>query len=240
MPLRRIAFVASLLPLVVACASGEADLQPTASTSEDAKPIVPFHAISAPPPTAVDAAEDDDDEAIDVRASLDERPNMRAVAGWDFEPASADCNGWSATGATAIRAIPSHSGAYACKLCADGSTDEMKLTRRVAGLPRGHWVVSAWLRRLGTSPIAVGARVAIDEANERAGIPSSILLIDEWRLLGDPLEITSGVASTSLSIVATATKGECILVDDVVIESAAAKAAHSSLLPAPPFTLTRR
>src|SRR5688572_13615776 len=127
MSLRRIAFVVAMLPLALACAAGEEDPQP--SSSEDEKPVVPAHAIRGVP-------EEQDDEAIDVRASLDERPNMRAVVGWDFEAASADCNGWTASGATAIRAIPSHSGAYACKLCSDGSAPHMKLTRRVAGLPK--------------------------------------------------------------------------------------------------------
>lgn len=227
MPLRRIAFVL-LLPLALACAEGVEDPQPAASEPDTSEsPVDSVAEIGAP--AATYAASED---AVDVRSSLDERSNLREVVGWDFEAASADCNGWTATGATAIRAIPSHSGAYACKLCADGSAEEMKLTRRVAGLPRGRWVVSAWLRRLGSSPIAVAARVTLDEATERAGITSSILLIDEWRLLGDPLEITSDVASTSLGIVATAAKGECILVDDVVVESAAARAAHSEL-PAP-------
>jgi hypothetical protein len=229
MPLRRIAFVLAL-PLAVACAAGEEDPQPT--SSEDGRPVVPFHAISGEAPE-----QDEDGEAIDVRSSLDERPNLRAVAGWDFEAASADCNGWTASGATAIRAIPSHTGSYACKLCADGSGPEMKLTRRVAGLPRGNWVVSAWLRRRGTSAVAVAARVSLDEATERAGIP--IPLEEDWRLLGERVEIQNDVASTSLAIVATASAGECILVDDVMVESAAARSAHSSL-PATPYVFMSR
>ena len=176
----------------------------------------------------------ENDAALEVQQSLDERPNMRAVARWDFEAASADCNGWSASGASAIRAVPSHTGTYACKLCADGSAPEMKLTHRVAGLPRGSWVVSAWLRRLGTSPLALAARVTLDEATERAGIPIS--LDQDWRLLGEPLEVPNDVASSSLTVVATANPGECLLVDDVVVESATARAAHSAL-PATPFLL---
>jgi hypothetical protein len=226
MPLRRIAFVLAL-PLAVACAAGEEDPLP----ADDGSPVVPFHEISAPAP------EEEDSDAIDVRTSLDERPNMRAVARWDFEPASADCNGWSASGATAIRAIPSHTGSYACKLCANGSAAEMKLTRRVAGLPRGSWVVSAWLRRLSTSPVALAARVTLDEASERAGVPIS--LDQDWRLLGEPVQIPHDVASTSLTIVATATAGQCILVDDVLVESATARTAHSSL-PATPYVFMSR
>lgn len=229
MPLRRIAFVIAMLPLAFACAAGEVDPQPT--ESDDVDPLVPFHEISAPAP------EKSADE-IDLRKSIDERPNMRALIGWDFEPASADCNGWSASGARAIRAIPSHSGSYACKLCADGSTTEMKLTRRVAGLPRGSWVVSAWLRRLGSrAEIEVAARMTVDEATERAGIPLS--LEQDWRLLGERVEITSDVVSTSFGIVATASRGECLLVDDVVVESATAEAAHSSL-PATPHVFMSR
>src|SRR5690349_2443753 len=110
MPLRRIAFVITL-PLAAACAAGVED--PASPPEDDRKPVVPFEAISADAPEQADP--------LEVRESLDERPNMRAVARWDFEPASADCNGWSASGARAIRAVPSHSGTYACKLCADGS-----------------------------------------------------------------------------------------------------------------------
>lgn len=230
MPLRRIAFVLTL-PLAVACAAGEED--PLPSTSGDETPVVPFQQVSAPAPE-----EEDGDEAIDVRTKLDERANLRAVALWDFEPASADCNGWSTSGARAIRAIPSHSGSYACKLCADGSAAEMKLTRRVVGLSRGSWVVSAWLRRLaGRAEVAVAARVTFDEATERAGI--YIPPVEDWYLLGESLEVTSEVASTSLGIVATASPGECILVDDVTVESRTAKAAHSSL-PATPYVFMSR
>lgn len=226
MPLRRIAIVFTL-PLAVACAAGVEDSQST--SDDDASPVVPFRPISAEAP--------EENDPIDVRESLDERPNMRAVARWDFEPASADCNGWTASAATAIRAIPSHSGTYACKLCADGSAPEMKLTRRVAGLPRGSWVVSAWLRRLQSSPLALAARVTLDESTQRAGIPIS--LDQDWRLLGEPLEVPNDVASSSLTIVATANPGECILVDDVVVESATARAAHSSL-PATPYVFMSR
>ena len=231
MPLRRIAFVVAMLPLALACAAGEEDALP--SSSDDDKPVVPAHAISGIPAGP-------EKEAIDVRASLDERPNLRAIAGWDFEPASADCNGWTASGATAIRAIPSHSGAYACKLCSDGSAAAMKLTRRVAGLPKGNWVVSAWVRRHGrpaSGAAAVAARITLDEATERAGIP--IPMEDEWFLLGEAHQSSHDVASTSLTIVATASSGGCILVDDVVVESAAAKAAHSSL-PATPYVFMSR
>jgi hypothetical protein len=217
MPLRRIAFAVSLtLPLAIACATGVED--PQVGGEETAGPVVPVHEISGDPPQ-------ENGDPIDVRSSIDERPNQRAVAGWDFEAASADCNGWSASGASAIRAIPSHTGAYACKLCADGSAPEMKLTRRVAGLQRGSWVVSAWLRRLATSPVALAARVTLDEATERAGIP--INLDQEWRLLADPLDVETEVVSTSLVVIATASAGECILVDDVVVETATARAAHS-------------
>jgi hypothetical protein len=219
MPLRRIALAAATLPLAFACAGGDDDPEPAG--------LVPLHAATSEPNAASPMEEADD--GIDARPSMDERPNLRAIAGWDFEPASADCNGWTASAANAIRAIPSHSGAYACKLCSDGSAPEMKLTRRVAGLARGHWVVSAWLRRPGTSKAAMAARITLDEATARAGVP--VPLEQDWFLLGEPREIEHDVASTELSIVATAPAGECILVDDVVVESATARAALTSFEP---------
>jgi len=234
MPLKRIAF-ALMLPLAVACAHGVEDpFEPTSESIDTTKPVEPAHEISLADSSSVSL-----DRPTDLKATLDERANLREIALWDFEPASADCNGWTATGAKAIRAIPSHTGAYACKLCADGSTSEMSLTRRVAGLPQGRWVVSAWLRRLGESAAAVAARVTFDEATELAGIPSSILLIDDWRLLGNPIEVPHDVASATLSIVATAARGECIAVDDVLVESATAKEAHSSR-PTTPNDFMRR
>lgn len=234
MPLSRIAF-AVMLPLAVACAHGVEDpLEPTSESIDSTQPVEPAHEISLD-----ESAPFSLDRPTDLKATLDERANLREIALWDFEPASADCNGWTATGAKAIRAIPSHTGAYACKLCADGSATEMSLTRRVAGLPAGTWVVSAWLRRLGQSAAAVAARVTIDEATERAGIPSSILLIDDWRLLGSPVEVPHDVANATLTIAATADRGECIAVDDVLVESGTAKAAHSSR-PATPNDFMRR
>lgn len=232
MPLRRIALVVTVL-LVGACAAGVDDgIESSSDATQPSAPVVPFHEISGEAP--------EEPQPIEVRTTIDERANMRAVIAWDFEPASADCNGWSATGASAIRAIPSHTGTYACKLCADGSAREMKLTRRLAGLPKGRWVVSAWLRRSGSAIANAAARVALDEANETAGIPSSILLIDDWRLLADPLDVTIDVASTTVSIIATAPPGECVHVDDVLVESATAKAAHTPLLLRPDTYSTNR
>jgi hypothetical protein len=228
MPLRRIAFVV-MLPLAVACAAGEEDPQPAAS---DADSVVPFHAIDGLPPANAEPS-----RPLDARSPLILPPNRRAVAGWDFEPASADCNGWTATGARSIRAIPSHSGAYACKLCADGTAREMKLNRRLAGLPRGEWLVSAWARRLVTSPAALAARVTIDEATERAGI--DVPLVEEWRLLGEPHQLPYDVVTTSLTIVATAAEGECILVDDVVVERITPDADQSSRLATPYVFMSR-
>ena len=38
---------------------------------------------------------------ITAQSTLDERENIREVALWDFEAASAECNGWTAKGAKA-------------------------------------------------------------------------------------------------------------------------------------------
>jgi len=142
-----------------------------------------------------------------------------AVVRWNFEPASADCNGWTATAATSIRAAPSHSGTYACKLCADGSSDTMTLTHALSGLTPGRYLVSAWLRRRadGGDDDDVAAHVRLDEAPYSAGKQSSITLKKDWYLLDDEIDIAKD--SASVTVVAN-TRGMrvCILVDDVVVE----------------------
>lgn len=142
-----------------------------------------------------------------------------AIVRWDFEPASADCNGWTASAATSIRAVPSHSGAYACKLCADGSSNTMTLTHALSALTPGRYLVSAWLRRRadGGDDDSVAAHVRLDQAPESAGKPSSITLKKDWYLLSDEIEIAKDTASVTV-VAHTSGAPVCILVDDVVVE----------------------
>lgn len=172
----------------------------------------------------IDAAHDPPPEPsppLEPRAAADRPPPAPrpwdAVAAWGFEPASADCNGWQASGATSIRAAPPHSGAYSCKLCADGTREEIALSRRVGTLERGSYVVTAWLRRHGPSAAAVAARVALDADEPREGAAVSGVA-GEWRTVRDALDARAAVASAHVRVVARGlARGECILVDDVVV-----------------------
>jgi hypothetical protein len=169
------------------------------------------------------ATQTERDVALTKRSGLDDGPaalRTNALATWGFEPASADCNGWSASGATSIRAAPPHTGAYACKLCADGSAEQMTLSRRVGALEAGRYAVTAWVRRFGGSDDApVAARVTLAKASTSADLDSSITLKDDWYALRDPLDIAWAVPSATVTIEANAAApGQCILVDDVVVE----------------------
>lgn len=141
------------------------------------------------------------------------------IASWSFEPASADCNGWTVRGARGIRAAPPHSGAYACKLCADGEAETMSLSRRLSALEAGRYRVTAWVRRLRASDVPVTARIALDRGSSSTAETADVPLHESWRALSDPLDLAAGVASAQVSISAIAgAPAQCILVDDVVVE----------------------
>ncbi len=208
MLLRRAALAIVLGATPAACAAGATDAPAPAGRTVD-----------APDPDAGS----EDEVPFRARSSVDEGPAFRprnAIVTWGFEPASADCNGWSASGATSIRAVPPHSGAYACKLCADGSAEQMTLSKRVGMLEAGRYAVTAWVRRLGGSgdaPVAV--RVTLDYASSSGGADRSVALDDEWCALRDPLDLPADVASAHVTVAAgPTTPGQCILVDDVVVE----------------------
>lgn len=207
MLLDRAALLVVLALCPTACAVGATDAPATGS------PLV-----DAPDPTAPSER----DAPLVARSAIDEGPAYRrtnAIIAWGFEPASADCNGWSASGATSIRAAPPHSGAYACKLCSDGSAEEITLSRRVGTLEAGRYAVTAWVRRLGGGDAPIAARVTLDKASSSAGEESSITLKDDWIPLRGPLDVTSAVASARITVAAVGmSRAQCILVDDVVVE----------------------
>jgi hypothetical protein len=96
----------------------------------------------------------------------------------------------------------------------------MTLSRRVGALEAGRYAVSAWVRRLGGSDDApLAARVTLDAASSSSGVDSSITLKDGWHALRDPLDLPADVASAHVTVAASpTTTGQCILVDDVVVE----------------------
>jgi hypothetical protein len=138
-----------------------------------------------------------------------------------FEPASADCNGWIAEGAQSIRSVPPRSGSYACKLCADGTSDRISISRQVGPLEAGRYALTAWTRKRPQNA-APAASIATLEASTAAGdvvvqaMTSAVR--DEWDRLEAQIEVPAGAASLRVSIGSPLVAGEeCVLIDDVTI-----------------------
>lgn len=145
---------------------------------------------------------------------------------WSFEPASADCNGWRVVGAEAIRASPSRSGAYSCKVCANGTAPtSVSLTREVGAAPAGRYVLTAWVRKraLTAAPEEAHARIEADTYAGEAivsGIPRSVVH-EEWELLQTTLDLTAdprGVARLSVIVGSPSAEAQrCLFIDDVTL-----------------------
>jgi hypothetical protein len=144
---------------------------------------------------------------------------------WSFEPASPDCNGWSVAGAEAIRASPPRSGAYSCKVCANGNEPSASLTRDLGAVPPGRYTLTAWVRkRLQTAaPEEAHARI---EAQTWAGqaiaslTPRSVVH-EEWERLEATLDLSGeagGAAGLRVVIGSPAVEAErCLFIDDVTL-----------------------
>src|SRR4051812_43280722 len=114
-----------------ACALGATEHEDDGATSAAPSPAEP---LEPRPPRSSTA--NPRQSATDVTARAGELGAFAPYA-WDFEAASPDCNGWTVTNARAIRSVPSHSGAYACKLCPDAalpSSATIWLTRSVGAV----------------------------------------------------------------------------------------------------------
>jgi hypothetical protein len=143
------------------------------------------------------------------------------VLAWSFEPASADCNGWPVSGADAIRASPSRSGAYSCKLCSNGSAAELSLARDVGRVEAGRYTLELWIRRRvqNAAPVEAHARLDADGPDGRASaLAPSVAVRDGWDRLEAELDLAEPASNLRITVGAPTPGAErCLFVDDVVL-----------------------
>lgn len=139
---------------------------------------------------------------------------------WSFEPASKDCNGWPVLG-DAIRAAPSRSGAYSCKVCANGSSSGLGLSRALGAVEPGRYVLTAWVRKRANTaaPPAATARMEADTSSGLvSAVASSVIVREAWDRLEVVLELTGGASSLHFTIGSPAAEaGRCLFIDDVSV-----------------------
>lgn len=145
----------------------------------------------------------------------------RPLLSWSFEPASADCNGWPVSGALAIRASPAHSGTYSCKVCANGSTSDLKLSRELGPVAPGRYALTAWVRKraLTAAPAEALARIEADTPNGAVvAVAPPVLVREAWDLLEATLELKAPASSVRVTVGSPVAEGErCLFIDDVTV-----------------------
>lgn len=147
-------------------------------------------------------------------------PTFPPVLMASFENASAVCNDWAAEGADAIRSVPPHSGSYACRICATGDAPEIALGNGAGPLAPGHYVLTAWLRKRPNNESPDGA-IAVLEADTASGVvtaTSPVVLGDDYVKVQVTLDLESPASAIRARIGATASKQQCVLIDDVLVE----------------------
>jgi hypothetical protein len=150
-----------------------------------------------------------------------EEKKSEELLAWGFEPASADCNGWAVRGADAIRASPPRSGAYSCKLCATGNTIDLGLDRELGAVPRGRYVLSAWVRKRpqNAAPSEAIARIEADASGvTRRAEAIPVAVREEWDRLETTLDLDDDATNLRITIGAPTAEAErCLFVDDVLL-----------------------
>lgn len=135
---------------------------------------------------------------------------------WSFESASPDCNGWPVLGSTpGIRAIPAKTGSYSCKVCADGSSPELAVSRAIGKVAKGHYALSAYVRkRVKTAaPSQAVARI-----HGQAVVTSDPVDVkEEWTRISAFIDLDGDTDDLSISIGSDHAEADnCLFVDDVV------------------------
>jgi hypothetical protein len=192
--------IASLLLVISACAAETSDRVPATTTD-------------APPP-------DDGAPTAELPRAREEEAPLLA---WSFEPASGDCNGWPVVGADAIRASPSRSGAYSCKVCSNGSAAGVGLMRDLGTVPSGRYVLTAWVRKRVQNAAPSEALAQLDatlgttNAVVTASAPS-VSIRDAWDRIETTLDLAEPASNLRVSIRAPSAEADrCLFVDDVTL-----------------------
>ncbi|MBX3230551.1 MAG: hypothetical protein KIT84_02510 [Labilithrix sp.] len=140
---------------------------------------------------------------------------------WGFESASADCNGWPLLGAaSSIRAIPSRTGYYSCKVCADGSSSDLAVGRELGKVEKGDYTLSAFVRsRENTAaPSEALARVeAVDATGHvTVAVAPTIPVRGQWDRVTVRIDLPADAESVKIAIGSPNVLAQtCLFVDDV-------------------------
>lgn len=135
---------------------------------------------------------------------------------WSFESASPDCNGWPVSGSdAAIRAIPAKTGSYSCKVCSNGSTADIAVSRALGKVAAGHYLLSAYVRKRAQTA-APGQAIA--RIQGKAVITSDPVDVrEEWDRVQTAIDLSEDTDDLTISIGSDdAASGNCLFVDDVV------------------------
>lgn len=213
----------SSLVLLAACATGtedgslpEADV-PGTSTSESSEAKVPStKASDFSDPVPGDPSLRRDDPAT----------TFIPILNWSFESASADCNGWPLLGAErSIRATPSRSGSYSCKVCANGSSVDLAVGQNLGKVAKGHYVLSAFVRSRENT-VAPSEALARVEAVDAKGaitisVASTIAVRGEWDRVTAVIDLEEDAKTVTIAVGSPeAATDSCLFVDDVTFTRA--------------------
>ena len=137
---------------------------------------------------------------------------------WSFESASPDCNGWPVVGSdAAIRAIPAKSGAYSCKVCSNGNGTDLGVTRSLGRVGKGHYTLSAYVRKRADRTAPSQAVATIAGAKGTLVTSSAVSIREEWDRVQTDIDLTEDTDDLTINIgSADAAAENCMFVDDVV------------------------
>lgn len=211
------ALIVGLLPLVSACTSGVEDelvageSVPPSSSAESSEAEAPTTKSS---PIEEPAAGD---------PSLRRESSATAfvpLLNWSFESASADCNGWPLLGARSIRAVPSRSGEYSCKVCANGSSPELAVGQALGRVGKGRYVLSAFVRSRAETA-APNEAIARVEAVDGKGlitvsVAPTIPVREQWDRVQTFIDLTEDAENLTIGVGSPdAAVDTCLFIDDV-------------------------
>ena len=168
---------------------------------------------------ATEAAGSLDDTASAPAASVTEE--AKDILRASFEPASADCNGWTTAAATSIRSIPARDG----ERCGQGVRDGRGIEDGPRARARGRGARSLHVQRVGADAFRGACIRSRDrDGDEPAGDVGAARTADSdgdgsrhelLVMYADHAEERFALAG----IEASAAAGDCLLVDDVALDA---------------------